>query len=245
MALQSSGPISIGNLRSEFGGSGSTSLSEFYRGSTYTKKVSGNNTSVPTSGTISLDDFHGAEEMRYVTYDIQAGGGAGGGGWDDRGDYWGIANAGGASTFVYGNTLSVTASGGAGGGHGYGGRANPGTAGGSSFYGSGGAGGARNSYGSDAPSSHYGAGGGGGGGDNSSTFDRSGAAGTGGSAGQRKTGNVYVTPNASVSWTVGARGNGRDYGNYKGGHGAAGIVKITKDGVSIVSTQSNGSTTIT
>ena len=57
MALQSSGAISLANIQTEFGGSNPISLSEYYRGGAY---VTDNNTGVPTSGAIQLDDFYGA-----------------------------------------------------------------------------------------------------------------------------------------------------------------------------------------
>lgn len=57
MALQSSGPISLANIQSEFGGSNPISLSEYYRNGSYTTS---NNTNVPTGGTISMGNFYGA-----------------------------------------------------------------------------------------------------------------------------------------------------------------------------------------
>lgn len=59
MALQTSGTITIGDLRTEFGDTGSSSLSEFYRGGSLVPNT-GTNAAVPTSGTISLSDFYGA-----------------------------------------------------------------------------------------------------------------------------------------------------------------------------------------
>ena len=50
MALQSSGPISLNDVQTEFGGSNPISISEYY----------GVDTGVPGSGTISLGDFYGA-----------------------------------------------------------------------------------------------------------------------------------------------------------------------------------------
>lgn len=59
MTLQSSGPISIANIVTEFGGVAPHSLNEYYRGGTYVPNISVNN-NVPTSGTISLSNFYGA-----------------------------------------------------------------------------------------------------------------------------------------------------------------------------------------
>ena len=57
MALQSSGLITLAQIQAEFGGSNPISLSEYYRNGTY---VTSNNTSVPTSGAISVSNFYGA-----------------------------------------------------------------------------------------------------------------------------------------------------------------------------------------
>jgi hypothetical protein len=57
MAIQSSGVITLQDIEDEFGGTGSISLSEYYRNGSY---VTSNNTSVPTSGSISLSNFYGA-----------------------------------------------------------------------------------------------------------------------------------------------------------------------------------------
>ena len=57
MALQSSGLITLQDIQDEFGGSNPISLSEYYRNGSY---VTSNNTSVPTSGTISMNAFYNA-----------------------------------------------------------------------------------------------------------------------------------------------------------------------------------------
>ena len=50
MTLQTSGPISLGDIQTEFGGSNPISLSEYY------DVAAG----IPASGTISISDFYGA-----------------------------------------------------------------------------------------------------------------------------------------------------------------------------------------
>jgi len=65
MAIQTTGPLSLANIQTEFGGGNPISISEYYRGGGY---VSTNNTSVPTSGTISLQQFRGA--VRQLVLDI-------------------------------------------------------------------------------------------------------------------------------------------------------------------------------
>lgn len=57
MALPGSGPMSLAQLQTEFGGSNPVSLSEYYRGGAY---VTANNTGVPVSGQVSLSQFYGA-----------------------------------------------------------------------------------------------------------------------------------------------------------------------------------------
>lgn len=56
MALPVSGPLSLSQIQTEFGGSNPVSLSEYYRGGGL---VTTNNTGVPTSGTISISNFYG------------------------------------------------------------------------------------------------------------------------------------------------------------------------------------------
>jgi hypothetical protein len=56
MALPASGAISLGNIQTEFGGSNPIGINEYYRNGAY---VTPNNTSVPTSGTITLSNFYG------------------------------------------------------------------------------------------------------------------------------------------------------------------------------------------
>jgi hypothetical protein len=79
MVLQSSGQISLANLATEFGDSAPHSLSEFYRGGGLVSN-SATNSNVPTSGTISLANFYGAQAAIEFTaeYLVVAGGGGGG-----------------------------------------------------------------------------------------------------------------------------------------------------------------------
>lgn len=55
MAIQSSGAVKLSEIQTEFTGSNPISLSEYYRGAGY---VTDNNTSVPTSGAISVSNFY-------------------------------------------------------------------------------------------------------------------------------------------------------------------------------------------
>ena len=58
MAIVSSGVISIQRLVGEYGGSAPHGMSEYYRGGGLVPNTS-NTSSIPTSGTIQLDDFYG------------------------------------------------------------------------------------------------------------------------------------------------------------------------------------------
>lgn len=59
MALPTSPPISLNQIKTEFGATGTRSLTEFYRGGSYVPDIPANS-GVPTSGAISLLDFLGA-----------------------------------------------------------------------------------------------------------------------------------------------------------------------------------------
>lgn len=56
MPLPGSGAISLGDIQTEFGGSNPIGLDEYYRGGSF---VSSSLTAVPSSGTISLNQFYG------------------------------------------------------------------------------------------------------------------------------------------------------------------------------------------
>ena len=60
MTLPASGIIKLSDIQTEFGGANPIGLSEYYRGGAY---VTSNNTSVPTSGAISLTNFYGATNV--------------------------------------------------------------------------------------------------------------------------------------------------------------------------------------
>lgn len=64
MAIPSSGPLTLAQIQTEFGGTNPINLSEYYRNGGY---VTGNNTTVPTSGAISLSNFYGTSNQFAVT----------------------------------------------------------------------------------------------------------------------------------------------------------------------------------
>jgi hypothetical protein len=64
MTLPASGTITLAQIQTEFGGSNPIGLNEYYRNGAY---VTPNNTSVPTSGAITLSNFYGANNGFYFT----------------------------------------------------------------------------------------------------------------------------------------------------------------------------------
>lgn len=60
MALPLSGPLSLAQIQTEFGGTNPISLNEYYRGGAF---VTSNNTNVPTSGVIRISNFYGATKQ--------------------------------------------------------------------------------------------------------------------------------------------------------------------------------------
>lgn len=62
MALPTSGPISLSMIRTEFGVSGTVSMSQLYRGGGIVPNTPAN-AAVPTSGAIKLSNFYGASKM--------------------------------------------------------------------------------------------------------------------------------------------------------------------------------------
>jgi hypothetical protein len=136
VTLPSSGPISLAQLRDEFGGTNPVSLGQYYRGGSLVPN-STLNASVPTSGAISLSQFYGTSRVapgsaNYTTagaysfvvplynvliVDVKgASGGSGGGRPIANYAPWAASEgtAGGASSF--GAATTVSATGGAGGG---------------------------------------------------------------------------------------------------------------------------------
>lgn len=226
MSLPSTGPISLSQVQTEFGGTNPISLSEYYYNGSY---ITGNNTSVPSSGTtISMSNLRGKYKAYLVSYFVIGGGGAGGYGVDDGGEgNRGTYAPAGSSSIVSFPGYGITSSGGRGGENCKGNRATSGTNGGASFYGSGGAGGARNSSGADAV--NYGSGGGGGGGDSGSLFDSGGCSGEGGVASSYQSGSYWLTPGHSISIKVGAGGIAPTTG-YDGGNGAKGRARLVVNG---------------
>jgi hypothetical protein len=62
MALVSSGALSFSQIQTEFGGSNPISLSEYYKGGGLVHPSAYDPNSIPTSGVISVHDFHGSDQ---------------------------------------------------------------------------------------------------------------------------------------------------------------------------------------
>ena len=64
MALPTSGPLSLSDIQTEFGGSNPISLSEYYAGGANVPAgTTGTNGPVPSSGTISISNFYGTTKV--------------------------------------------------------------------------------------------------------------------------------------------------------------------------------------
>jgi len=64
MPLPSSGPLSLNDIQTEFGGTNPIALSEYYAGGAFVPAgTSGTNGPVPSSGTISIGNFYGTSKV--------------------------------------------------------------------------------------------------------------------------------------------------------------------------------------
>lgn len=64
MALPTSGPLSLSDIQGEFGGSNPIGLNEYYAGGAYVPSgTTGTYGAVPTSGTISIQNFYGTSDF--------------------------------------------------------------------------------------------------------------------------------------------------------------------------------------
>ena len=69
MVLPLSGPLSIDDIRGEFGGAGNLPLSDYYRGGGLVPDTPAN-ASIPTSGIIRISDFYGGDATTTLPYVI-------------------------------------------------------------------------------------------------------------------------------------------------------------------------------
>jgi len=67
MVLPTSGPLSLNDIKGEFGGPASPSLGDYYAGGSYVPAgTTGTNGAVPSSGTISISNFYGTSDVVIV-----------------------------------------------------------------------------------------------------------------------------------------------------------------------------------
>jgi hypothetical protein len=67
MALPTSGPLTLADIQTEFGGSNPISLSEYYAGGGLVPSgTTGTNGAVPSSGTISISNFYGTSNVAFT-----------------------------------------------------------------------------------------------------------------------------------------------------------------------------------
>jgi hypothetical protein len=73
MTIPSSGPLSLSDIQTEFGGSNPISLSEYYAGGANVPSgTTGDSGPIPSSGTISMGQFYGASNRVSITLTISA-----------------------------------------------------------------------------------------------------------------------------------------------------------------------------
>ena len=65
MALQVSGAISFLDIRNEFGGTNPVNISNYYRGGALVPDIDANS-NIPSSGTITLNNFYGGRTLRAI-----------------------------------------------------------------------------------------------------------------------------------------------------------------------------------
>lgn len=71
MTLPSSGPLSLNDIKGEFGGPASPSLGDYYAGGSYVPPgTSGTYGAVPSSGTISIQNFYGTSAAAALSISI-------------------------------------------------------------------------------------------------------------------------------------------------------------------------------
>mgnify|MGYP003648469119 CR=1 FL=1 len=74
MTLPTTGPLSLSQIQTEFGGANPISLSEYYAGGAYVPSgTSGTNGAVPSSGTISIWNFYGTSNVITETQTVTVG----------------------------------------------------------------------------------------------------------------------------------------------------------------------------
>lgn len=74
MTLPTSGPLSLSDIKGEFGGNASPALEDYYAGGSFVPSgTSGTNGPVPTSGTIGIFNFYGTSHILPLTVTVSPG----------------------------------------------------------------------------------------------------------------------------------------------------------------------------
>ena len=71
MTLPSSGPLSLSDIRGEFGGPTPIALENYYRGGSYVPNIT-QNSGIPTSGAISIKSFYGTTHAFIFTQTVSS-----------------------------------------------------------------------------------------------------------------------------------------------------------------------------
>lgn len=101
MTLPSSGPLSLANIQGEFGGSNPIGLAEYYAGGPYVPAgTSGTYGSVPSSGTISIQNFYGTSAYTSMSPNIGSDQGTNGS-LSSHGFFLSCAPSGGVGPYTY------------------------------------------------------------------------------------------------------------------------------------------------
>ena len=106
MTLPSSGPLSIGDIRGEFGGVDPLPLSDYYAGGPFVPAgTEGDNGPIPSAGEIKISDFYGSSNiLPFTLVSVDLGGGL---------QFGYESGVGGSVTppSLFGQTISVVANG--------------------------------------------------------------------------------------------------------------------------------------
>lgn len=79
MAISPTGPLTLTDIQTEFGGSNPISLSEYYAGGSFVQVgATGDNGAIPSSGQIEMSKFFGSASVIPMEFLVIAGGGGGG-----------------------------------------------------------------------------------------------------------------------------------------------------------------------
>ena len=113
MTLPTSGPLSLSDIKGEFGGNASPALEDYYAGGAFVPAgTSGINGPVPSSGTIGIFNFYGTSSLKVTASNVTgAASGFSPSGKVNSSTSAGTTPTGGTSPYTYAWTLVSTSSG--------------------------------------------------------------------------------------------------------------------------------------